>query len=135
MPFTLGLRGAVRADLVAEPPARLEVRPRNATVGEPPRVIDLRIRNPGASALVLQRPRLILLAAQIRIPLTITKFVVDGRTVPRTESVSLAPGATLRVRLEIAPLPESARAASRYDFALRFEGTGESTFSLYRGPR
>ena len=73
------------------------------------------------------------ITAGVRVPVPLTRIAIDGRVRAASDAVPLAAGGSARVELGFASLPETALAASRLDFGLRFAATGEASFSIRRG--
>lgn len=119
-----------RADIVYEPPPRLEVRPESLTYTAAPTALVLRVTNTGASALEVSGPRLVVVTGGVRVPVRITRLEVEGRARGQWDPIGIPAGATIRVALAIGELPATSLAAGRLDFALRFQGAAEATFSL-----
>lgn len=123
---------AARADLVYEPPPRLEVRPDTDTYTSPPRSVTLHITNPHAEAVEVRGARLVVLSGGLRLPVTISRLEVDGNARPIWEPLTIAARSTVRMTLTLESLPPSALAGRRLDFSLRLQGVSELEFSLRR---
>lgn len=110
---------AARADMIV-------IYPDLALVGEPatvsgvPTEVTFVVTNTGGDVETVAAPHLVLLDDGIRIPLTITRYEVDGVTHGRFEELTLAPGASMRVHAVFSGLDD--RGERSWQLALSFRG-------------
>lgn len=126
----LALTTSARADEVWVAPPTLGVRLERDTYTSPPTSVALVVTNGTDAPVELQGARLVVVTAGVRVPLSLTRVEIDGVQRSASDVARLAPGASARVTLGFASVPETALATGRIDFALRFVGTSESVFSM-----
>jgi hypothetical protein len=129
---SLALAPVASADMVYEPPPRLEVQATTTTYTTPPRSIALTVTNPSDQALEVQGPRLVVLTGGVRVPVRVTRLEIDGAQRGLWDAITLPAHGTVRMTLGFDELPATALAAGRIDFSLRLQGASDATFSLRR---
>lgn len=129
---SLALASAAQADMVYEPPPRIEVVAASPTYTSPPRSVALTVTNPSGEAVEVRGPRLIVTTGGVRVPVRVTRLEIDGAQRGLWDTITLPANGTVRMTLGFEELPASALAAGRIDFTLRLEGVGEGQFSLRR---
>jgi hypothetical protein len=125
--------GSARADMVYEPPPRLEVQAASSTYTSPPQSVTLTVTNPTTEAIELQGPRLIVLTGGVRVPLHVTRVELDGVRRGIWDPFTIPARGSVRLTIAFDEVPASSLAAGRIDFALSLQGASESTFSMRRG--
>ena len=124
--------GSARADMAWDPPPELHAQPDAPTYTTPPRTIGLTLANRSAEPAEIAGPRLVVLLGTVRVPVRVTRLEVDGRPRGLWEDLVVPAQGSIHVTLAFEELPPAALAAQRIDFALRFQGVDECTFSLRR---
>lgn len=107
------------ADMIA-------IYPDLALAGEPavvsgvPTEVTFVVTNTGRDPEIVAQPHLVLLDDGIRVPLTLGRYEVDGVTHGRFEELTLAPGASMRVRAVFTGITD--RGERSWELALSFAG-------------
>jgi hypothetical protein len=125
--------GTASTDVVATPPPRITVRATTTTYTTPPTQLDLVVENPGTEALALQGVRLVALVAGMRVPVTIRSVERDGVRGGVWDTTNLAARGSMRLRLALGELPETALRTGRLELALRLGHAAEQMITLTRG--
>ncbi|MBX7196173.1 MAG: hypothetical protein K1X94_29220 [Sandaracinaceae bacterium] len=121
-----------RADMAWDPPPELRVQPDAPTYTTPPRTLGLTVSNVSAEPAEVSGPRLVVLLGTVRVPVRLTGLEIDGQPRGLWDEFVISARGSVHLTLAFEELPPAALAARRIDFALRFQGAGESTFSLRR---
>jgi hypothetical protein len=121
---------AARADLVYEPPPRLEVRPESATYATAPTSVALVVTNTTSEAIEVSGPRLIVVTAGVRVPVRVSRLEIDGHAQGLWTPFTIPSRGSVRMTLAFDAVPASALAAGRIDFSLRLQGASEASFTL-----
>lgn len=91
-----------------------------ATVAGVPTEVTFVVTNTGSDAEIVSQPHLVLLADGVRIPLTITRYELDGVVFGRFAERSLAPGASMRVHAVFTGITD--RGERSWELALSYPG-------------
>ena len=122
---------AAHADMVVIYPD-LSVVGEPATVSSVPTEVTFVVTNTGRDTETVSGARLVLLADGVRIPLTITRYEVDGVAVGRFDERSLAPGASMRVHVVFTGVSD--RGETSWELALSYPGMrAPGTVTIRRG--
>lgn len=129
--LALAGRSTAHADMVVVDPA-LAIEGVPATVRGVPTEVTFVVRNTGRAAETVTEPHLVLLDGGIRIPLTITRYEVDGAAHGRFEALTLEPGRSIRVRAVFTGITD--RGERSWELALSFRGVrSPASVMLRRG--
>ena len=108
-----------RADMVAVYPD-LSVVGEPATVAGVPTEVTFVVTNTGRDRETVAQPHLVLVDGGIRVPLTISRYEVDGVVHGRFDELPLAPGASMRVHATFSGITD--RGERSWELALSFAG-------------
>jgi hypothetical protein len=123
---------SARADIVYEPPPRLEVQLEETTFVAAPRYVLLRVTNPSSEPVEVQGPRLVVLTGGVRVPVRVTELRIDDQPHGLYDRITLPARGSVRMRLAFDAVPATALASGRIDFSLRLQGASDASFSLTR---
>jgi hypothetical protein len=124
--------GAASADVASPPPPRISVRVTTRTYTTPPTQLDLLVENLETEPLTLQGVRLVVLTGRVRVPVQIRAVERDGVRGGVWDVTNVAARGSVRLRLELGALPESALRERRLELALRLGHAAEQTITLTR---